>query len=401
MVKGNANFNQLKREYVFPIIEQKLAEVQSSYPNAEVLNLGIGDVTLPLAPAVSKAIQEAALNMSKPGQMYGYGPSQGYAFLREAIVQNDFPSLSLEEIFISDGINTDIVNILDLFHPSCSVAIPNPSYPAYLDSNILLGRKRKTIWMPCNEETGFVPKVPSQKADLIYLCSPHNPTGVAMTRKELAAFVAYAQKHDAILLYDNAYEAFITSSDVPRSIYEIPGAEEVALEFRSFSKSAGFTGLRCSYLAFPKKVTALFGKNRLSLYKLWLKRQSIKFNGVSYPIQKGALATFTPQGKKEIQEQVSYYLRQAKTLKEGLQAQGYTCFGGVDAPYIWWKTPNKELSSWDFFDLLLKKCHLISVPGSGFGSEGAGFIRLSAFTSPEIAQKALKKIEQNQLIQHP
>ena len=398
MVKGNTHFNHLKREYVFPLIEQKLAEVKASYPDAEVLNLGVGDVTLPLAPSVSKAIQQAALNMTKPGGMYGYGPSQGYGFLREAICAHKYPFLSPEEIFISDGINTDIVNILDHFHPSCSVAIPNPSYPAYLDSNILVGRKRKMVWMPCNEETGFVPREPEGKADLIYLCSPHNPTGVAMTRKQLAAFVSYAKENDALLLYDNAYEAFVTSSDVPRSIYEIPGAQDVAIEFCSFSKSAGFTGLRCSYAVIPKTVTALFGKTRLSLYKLWLKRQSIKFNGVAYPIQKGAEATFTAEGKAEVEGQISYYLAQAKALKEGLKSQGYTCFGGDDAPYIWWKTPSKELSSWDFFDLLLKKCHLISVPGSGFGSEGAGFIRLSAFTSPEIVEKALKQIKHLNLI---
>lgn len=393
MVKGNTRFNHLKREYVFPIIEQKLADIKSSYPDAEFLNLGIGDVTLPLAPSISNAIQQAALNMTKPGQMYGYGPSQGYGFLRKAISSHKYPFLSPEEIFISDGINTDIVNILDLFHSSCRVAIPNPSYPAYLDSNILVGRKRKIVWMPCNEKTGFVPEPAKGKVDLIYLCSPHNPTGVAMTRNRLAAFVSYAKEHDALLLYDNAYEAFVTSNDVPRSIYEIPGAQDVAIEFCSFSKSAGFTGLRCSYTVIPKTVTALFGKNRHCLYKIWLKRQSIKFNGVAYPIQKGAEATFKPQGQAELESQISYYLAQAKSLKAGLKAQGYTCFGGEDAPYIWWKTPRKDLSSWDFFDLLLKKCRLISVPGSGFGTEGTGFIRLSAFTSPEVVEKALKQIK--------
>jgi len=393
MVKGNTRFNHLKREYVFPIIEQKLADIKSSYPDAEFLNLGIGDVTLPLAPSISNAIQQAALNMTKPGQMYGYGPSQGYGFLRKAISSHKYPFLSPEEIFISDGINTDIVNILDLFHSSCRVAIPNPSYPAYLDSNILVGRKRKIVWMPCNEKTGFVPEPAKGKVDLIYLCSPHNPTGVAMTRNRLAAFVSYAKEHDALLLYDNAYEAFVTSNDVPRSIYEIPGAQDVAIEFCSFSKSAGFTGLRCSYTVIPKTVTALFGKNLHCLYKIWLKRQSIKFNGVAYPIQKGQEATFKPQGQAELESQISYYLAQAKSLKAGLKAQGYTCFGGEDAPYIWWKTPRKDLSSWDFFDLLLKKCRLISVPGSGFGTEGTGFIRLSAFTSPEVVEKALKQIK--------
>ena len=393
MAKGNTHFNQLKREYIFPIIEKKLEMLKNSNPQAEIINLGIGDVTLPLAPSISKAIQEAALEMSLPKQIYGYGPSQGYFFLRKAIIDHHYPALSAEEIFISDGINTDIVNILDLFHLSCTVAIPDPSYPAYLDSNLIVGRRKKILWMPCHEKTGFVPEVPTQKVDIIYLCSPHNPTGTAMTKKQLADFVAYAKENDTILLYDNAYEAFITSSNVPKSIYEIPGAKDVALEFRSFSKSAGFTGLRCSYLVLPQTVTALFGKKRLSLHSLWVKRQSIKFNGVSYPIQRGAEACFSSQGKSEIQAQVAYYLSQAHTLKEGLINQGYTCFGGIDAPYIWWKTP-ENLSSWNFFDILLKTCHLISVPGSGFGMHGEGFIRLSSFTSPETSQKALKKIQQ-------
>ncbi len=393
MARGNSHFNHLKREYVFPIIEKKLADIKKDYPDVDVLNLGIGDVSLPLAPSIASAIQQAVLEMSTPGKMCGYGPSQGYLFLRKAIIAHKYPFLSAEEIFISDGINTDITSILELFHSSCIVAIPNPAYPAYLDSNLIAGRKNKVLWMPCDESTGFVASPPSQKADLIYLCSPHNPTGTAMTRKELTDFVAYAKKHDSILLYDNAYEAFITSPDVPKSIYEIPGAEDVAIEFCSFSKSAGFTGLRCSYLAIPKKVTALFGKNRLSLYSLWLKRQSIKFNGVAYPVQKGAEACFTPTGKLEIQKQIDYYLCQAKTLKEGLISLGHTCFGGVNAPYIWWKTP-KNISSWDFFDLLLKTCHIISVPGSGFGVQGEGFVRLSAFTSSETIQKALEKIKQ-------
>lgn len=392
MAKGNSHFQSLKREYVFPIIEKKLIDLKKPSPEGEIINLGIGDVSLPLAPSISKAIADASLSMSVSGQMQGYGPSQGHLFLRNAIIQNDFPSFSPDEIFISDGINSDIVNILDLFHTSCSVAIPNPSYPAYLDSNLIAGRK-KIIWMPCNEESGFVPNIPSEKADLIYLCSPHNPTGAAMTKDELERFVNYAKENDSILLYDNAYEAFITSSNVPKSIYEIPGAEEVALEFRSFSKSAGFTGLRCSYLVLPKKVTATFGRKKISLHPLWLKRQSIKFNGVSYPVQKGAEACFSLEGKKEIKEHISYYLTQARTLKEGLISQGHTCFGGMDAPYIWWKAP-QGLSSWEFFDLLLNSCHLISVPGSGFGSEGDGFIRLSSFTSPELAKKALGKIQQ-------
>ncbi len=394
MAKGNSYFHQLKREYVFPIIEKKL-EILKKTSSKEVINLGIGDVALPLAPSISSAIQKAALDMSSAENMQGYGPSQGHLFLREAIASHRYSSakISAEEIFISDGINTDIVNILDLFHSSCFVAIPDPSYPAYSDSNILLGRKNKIVWMPCTESTGFVATPPSTAVDIVYLCSPHNPTGVAMTRKELTAFVSYAKEHQAILLYDNAYEAFISSHDVPKTIYEIPGAEEVAIEFCSFSKSAGFTGLRCSYLVLPHNVKAFFGKKHLPLHPLWLKRQSIKFNGTSYPIQKGAEACFSPKGKEETQEQVRYYLKQASTLKNGLTKQGHTCFGGVDAPYIWWKIP-KGFSSWEFFDLLLSKCHLLCIPGSGFGKAGEGFVRLSAFTNPEICKQALESIQQ-------
>lgn len=392
MAKGNPHFNELKREYVFPIIEQKLAELQASKSPLSILNLGIGDVSLPLASSVCNAIQQAALEMSQPGKIYGYGPSQGYLFLRNAICSAHYPFLSPEEIFISDGINTDIVNILDLFDPACKVAIPDPAYPAYLDSNLIAGRKDQVVWMPCTEESGFVPSPPLETVDLVYLCSPHNPTGTAMNRKQLESFVAYAHEHDALLLYDNAYEAFITSPEIPKSIYEIPGAIDVAMEFRSFSKSAGFTGLRCSYLVLPKKLTALFEHSRQRLHGLWMKRQSIKFNGVSYPIQKGAEACFSPAAQQEIQSQVAHYLQQAGRLKKGLTDLGFRCFGGTDAPYIWWETPD-QMSSWDFFDLLLKTCHLICVPGSGFGKHGQGFVRLSSFISEETAQKALEKIQ--------
>ncbi|MBM3199086.1 MAG: LL-diaminopimelate aminotransferase, partial [Chlamydiae bacterium] len=353
-LKGNPCFQELKREYVFPIVEKKLETLRTEQNKVDVLNLGVGDIALPLAPSIAQAISEASFEMSLSSTLRGYGPSQGYAFLREAIHAHAYASFSLspDEVFISDGINTDIVNILDLFDPSCSIALPNPAYPAYLDACILGGRKENITFMPCTEETGFVPQCPTIPCHLIYLCSPHNPTGVAMTRERLAEFVSYAQQHQALLLYDNAYEAFITSKQkIPQSIYEIPGAEEVALEFRSFSKSCGFTGLRCSYLVLPKTVKVLLGNQKESLHPLWLKRQSIKFNGVSYPIQKGALACLSPRGLLETQRQVASYLEQTRRLKEGLQAHGQTCFGGLDAPYIWWKTPS-SMSSWDFFDLL-------------------------------------------------
>jgi LL-diaminopimelate aminotransferase len=389
MAQGNTHFTHLKREYIFPIIEKKLSDLVASCPEANILNLGIGDVSLPLAPSIAHAIQTATQEMTT--KLYGYGPSQGQLFLREKIRAEHYPQFSCEEIFISDGINTDIFAVLDLFHPSCRVAIPTPAYPAYLDSNLIAGRKNRISKMPCTESSGFVPEPPDHRVDIVYLCSPHNPTGVAMTKDQLSAFVSYAQQQGAILLYDNAYEAFITSPNIPRSIYEISGAEEVAIEFRSFSKSAGFTGLRCSYYTLPKQVTALFGKKRMSLHPLWTKRQSIKYNGASYPIQKGAEACFSPEGKQETKQQVKYYLEQTQFLKKGLQKSGFTCFGGVDAPYIWWKTPH-NLSSWEFFDLLLQKCHLISIPGCGFGEHGEGFIRISGFTTQKIAEQALQQI---------
>ena len=392
MAKGNFNFNRLKRAYIFPVIEKKILELRSACPNVDLINMGIGDIALPLAPYIATAIQEATLEMTEGKNLYGYGPSEGYLFLRETICQHSYQELpiSAEEIFISDGINTDIVNILDLFHTSCSVAIPDPAYPAYLDSNLLQGRK-KIYTMPCTIETGFVPTPPEQPYDIIYLCSPHNPTGVAMNKEQLQSFVDFALKNHSILLFDNAYEAFVTSPNMPKSIYEIPGAEKVAIEFRSFSKTAGFTGLRCSYTTLPKQVTARFGKKILSLHALWKNRQSIKFNGLSYPIQKGAAACFSPQGKLEIQKQVTCYLEQAKELKESLLKANQLCFGGIDSPYIWWKAP-EGLSSWDFFTLLLTKCQLISIPGIGFGEHGEGYVRLSAFSTIDKTTKALERI---------
>ncbi|MBS0627145.1 MAG: LL-diaminopimelate aminotransferase [Verrucomicrobia bacterium] len=393
MVKGNFYFNRLKRAYIFPIIEEKTKELKTSFPDADIVNMGIGDVAFPLAPSIAKAIAEATLEMSEGKTLYGYGPSEGYLFLRKAICSNVYKNLPIspEEIFISDGINTDIVNILDLFHPSCSVAIPDPAYPAYLDSNLLQGRKKNIHTMPCSLKTNFIPTLPNHHCDILYLCSPHNPTGIAMNKEQLKSFVDYALEHDSIILFDSAYEAFITSPNTPKSIYEIPNAEKVAIEFRSFSKTAGFTGLRCSYTSLPKEIKARFGKKTLSLHALWKNRQSIKFNGVAYPIQKGAEACFSPQGKEEIETQIQSYLEQARWLKEGLIKAGQQCFGGTDSPYIWWKAP-KEMSSWDFFTFLLNKCHLISIPGVGFGKEGEGYVRLSAFSKIEKTKKALERI---------
>lgn len=394
MAKINPHYQKLRTEYIFPVIEQKLADLKKRFPKASIVNLGIGDIAQPLVPSIVTAICSAVEEMGKKSSLRGYGPSEGYDFLRQAIAKNEFAHLGIgaDEIFISDGANSDTANIQELFDLNSTIGITDPTYPVYLDANVMAGRSKKILFLPCTEKTRFLPVPPKKHCDLIYLCSPSNPTGVAFTRKELAAWVSYAKKEGAILLYDNAYVAFITSPDVPRSIFEIEGAKEVAVEFRSFSKSAGFTGLRCAYTILPKTVLAHLGSKLVSLHALWKRRQNTKSNGVAYPIQRGAEAVFTKQGKKETEAQVKSYLAQAAYLRKGLLSLGYNCFGGIDSPYIWWKTP-KGLSSWEFFDLLLEKCHLISVPGKGFGPSGEGYVRLSSFTSPEIAKEALKRIK--------
>lgn len=392
MVQSNPHFQKLRREYIFPIIEKKLQEVKALYPDADILNAGIGDVSLPLAPCIADAIAKATLEMSSPQSIRGYGPSEGYLFLRETIAEHEYPSVGIDpdEVFISDGINTDIANTLELFDSKTNVAIPDPTYPVYLDSSLLAGREVRL--MPCTENTGFLPLIPQEKIDILYLCSPSNPTGVAMNKSELTAFVNYAIKNGSIILYDNAYSAFITSQDIPKSIYEIPGADTVAIEFRSFSKSAGFTGLRCGYTVVPKGITVYNGQQPVGLHSLWKKRQSIKSNGVSYPIQKGAQSCFTQTGKEQTSNQVKNYLQSARILREGLHNLKQTFYGGIDAPYIWWKVPSCR-SSWEFFDILLKQCQIIAIPGLGFGSHGEGFIRLSSFMDPVKAYTAVERIK--------
>jgi LL-diaminopimelate aminotransferase len=393
MVKLNPHFSSLKREYIFPVIEQKLAELKKANPNVKVINFGVGDIALPLAPTIAKAIQAAVEEMTQVDGIKGYGPHNGYAFLREAIVKNEFSHLGIEanEIFISDGANSDTVNILDLFNTAGTVGITDPTYPAYLDSAILSGRK-KIVSLPCIAKHDFNPQPPRQHCDLIYLCSPNNPTGVAMTRDQLQKWVDYALKKQALLLLDNAYEAFITSSDVPRSIFEIPGAKECAIEFRSFSKTAGFTGLRCAYTILPKTVKAQLKSKSVSLHPYWDRRQATKFNGVAYPIQRGAEAVYSKAGQNETRAQIKNYLTQAKKLKEGLKKLGFTCYGGIDSPYIWCQTP-KGKSSWEFFDQLLHRCHLICIPGRGFGAHGEGYVRFSAFTTPDKTSLALERFQ--------
>jgi LL-diaminopimelate aminotransferase len=391
MVKLNPYFKQLKREYIFTIIDQKLSGLKRAHPDVKILNFGIGDIALPLVPSIAKAIVKGIEDMTTENGMRGYGPHNGYAFLREAIVKNEFSHLGFtpEEVFISDGTNSDTVNILDLFSLSSVVGITDPTYPAYLDATILSGRK-KILLLPCLSENRFVPKPPKEHCDLIYLCSPNNPTGIAMSRSELQQWIDYALKERSLLLLDNAYEAFITSSEVPRSIFELPGAKECAIEFRSFSKTAGFTGLRCAYAILPKTVRVQLGRKFVSLHTYWDRRQATKFNGVAYPIQRGVEAVYTKEGREETRAQIVLYLTQAKCLKEGLEKRGFTCHGGIDSPYIWWKTPEGQ-SSWEFFDILLKKCHLVSIPGIGFGAHGEGYVRLSAFTTPDKTTLALER----------
>jgi LL-diaminopimelate aminotransferase len=391
MVQINSCFQALKREYIFPIIEEKLSELKRDFPQAEIVNLGVGDISLPLVPTVVKAICDATLEMGTVEGIKGYGPSCGYPFLREAIASNEFSHLGItaDEIFISDGANSDTVNIQELFCQSSVVGIADPTYPAYLDACLLAGKK--TVSLPSVEANGFFPEPPQIHCDLVYLCSPNNPTGIAMTQEQLKRWVDYALKEKAILLVDNAYEAFITSPNVPRSVFEIPGAKECAIEFRSFSKTAGFTGLRCAYMILPISVKGMMSGKEQPIYPLWSKRQAIKFNGAAYPIQKGAEAIYTPQGRKETQAQVKSYLNEAGRFRKELEALGHTCYGGIDSPYIWWKTPS-HYSSWDFFDLLLKECHLITIPGRGFGECGEGFIRLSAFSTPSKTTLALERI---------
>lgn len=372
MAKLNSHYKKLKRQYIFPIIDAKLAELKEKHPGVKILNLGVGDISLPLAPSIGEAICKATLEMQQTPR--GYGPSEGYYFLREAIANHEYVGIHADEIFISDGANTDAANIQELFSTNNIVGITDPTYPVYLDSNIMAGRSAKIILLPCTEKTGFCPVPPEFHCDFVYLCSPNNPTGVAMTRKQLEAWVAYAKKENAILLVDNAYDAFITSPDVPKTIFEINGAKDVAIEFRSFSKSAGFTGLRCAYTVLPKSV------HKGKIYPLWVRRQNTKSNGVAYPIQRAAEAVFSPQGQKETKAQVAAYLESAKILREGLLKSNYTCHGGIDSPYVWWKVP-AAMTSWQFFDKLLAQCHLISIPGSGFGQHGEGYVRLSAFTT--------------------
>lgn len=383
----NKNYLKLKSGYLFPEIQRRAQLFADNHSNISLLNLGIGDITEPLAPTVAKAICEATQEMQNKAR--GYGPSSGYNFLKEKICQNDFASLPInpDEIFISDGTKCDIAAMQELFTTNNQVAICDPVYPVYVDSNIMAGRGKKICYLPCTEKNNFLPQIPSQACSLIYLCSPNNPTGTAFSKKELQKWVEYAQAKSAIIFFDAAYEAFITDPDLPHSIYEIKGADSVAIEFRSFSKTAGFTGLRCSYYVVPKKIKV----EGTVLHSLWTRRVDTKFGGVSYPIQRGAETIYSPAGRQEIKQTITSYMNRTFFFKKELQKLGYTVFGGQNAPYLWVKT-SPTYSSWQFFDHLLTK-GIVSTPGEGFGPSGNGFIRFSCFAPLTVLQEAVLRLK--------
>ncbi len=375
-MKINKNYQKLEDSYLFSTIAHKVAEFTKNNPEAAVIRLGIGDVTLPLAPAVVKAMNKAVEEMGKKESFRGYGPEQGYGFLKEAI-QKYYASrnthLELDEIFISDGAKSDVGNILDLFDQDNTVLVPNPVYPVYVDTNVMAGRK--IVFADANEENDFLP-MPDEniKADIIYICSPNNPTGAVYTKEGLKKWVDYALKNNAIILYDAAYECFIKDKNLPRSIFEIEGAKKCAIEFCSFSKTAGFTGTRCGYTIVPQELVY----DGVHINKMWLRRQTTKFNGVPYIVQRGAEAVFSEEGQKQIQENIAYYSENAKIIADTLKAKGIYFTGGTHSPYIWLKCPN-NMSSWEFFDYLLEKAQVVGTPGAGFGKNGEGFFRLTSF----------------------
>lgn len=395
MIKINENFLKLEQSYLFSTIAKKVAAFQKENPDKKVIKLGIGDVTRPLPSVVIEAMKKAAEEQGSAETFRGYGPEQGYDFLREKIQKQDYfdrgIKIDIDEIFVSDGAKCDTGNIVDLFAEDNMVAITDPVYPVYRDTNLMSGRE-KIIYMPSTAENHFNPDFPKEVPDIIYLCNPNNPTGTAMDREEVEKWVHYAKENKSIILYDSAYEAFVEDKNVPRSIFEIEGAKEVAIEFRSFSKTAGFTGMRCAYTIVPKQVKAYTEKGEaVFLNALWNRRQCTKFNGVSYIIQRGAEAIYSEEGQKQTQENIAYYKENAKIIREGLIKAGFTIYGGVDSPYIWLKVP-EGLSSWKFFDELLEKANVVGTPGVGFGSCGEGYFRLTAFGTKENTIEAVKRI---------
>lgn len=405
MAQINDNFIKIPATYLFSEIAKRVAQHKELNPEANIIRMGIGDVSLPLPDAAVDAMIAAAEEQRHAETFRGYGPEQGYEFLRNAIVENDFRAkginIEADEIFVSDGAKSDTGNIGDIFSIHNKVAVTDPVYPVYVDTNAMGGRAGEPgaqnvwsnlIYLPCNAENNFVPDLPTKKADLIYLCFPNNPTGTTLTREQLKVWVDYARENNSVILFDAAYEAFITEENVPHSIYEIDGAQEVAIEFRSFSKTAGFTGTRCGYTVVPKSLTALSESGeKVQLNKLWNRRHSTKFNGTSYVVQRAAEATYSPEGKKQVRALIDYYMENVRIIRESLQKAGFSTFGGINAPYVWVKTP-AGMSSWDYFDFLLKEKNIVCTPGAGFGTNGEGYVRFSAFGSRENTIAAMKRI---------
>ncbi len=409
MTQLNVHYLKLQGSYLFSTIAQKVRAYKQAHPDANVISLGIGDVSQPLVPAVVNALEKAAREMGQTETFRGYGPEQGYAFLREAIAKHDYQArnidISADEIFVSDGAKSDVANFQELFAQNSVVALQDPVYPVYLDTNVMAGRTEnfengrygKIIYLPCTEQTNFAPQLPNAHADIIYLCSPNNPTGAALTKEQLQTWVDYARAEKSIILFDSAYEAYITDPEIPHSIYEIPGARDVAVEFRSFSKTAGFTGMRCGYTVVPKSVQVYDEAGHAhALNALWLRRQTTKFNGVPYIVQRGAEAVYTPQGQAQIKATIALYQQNAQVILRALTQVGIKAFGGQNAPYIWLKTP-MEMASWDFFDLLLNRAQVVGTPGVGFGLCGEGFFRLTAFNTPTLTQEAARRVAQLKL----
>ncbi|MBN2264127.1 MAG: LL-diaminopimelate aminotransferase [Prolixibacteraceae bacterium] len=402
----NENYQKLQAGYLFPEIGRRVREYTTANPDKKVIRMGIGDVTRPLSPAIVKAFHEGVDEMANAATFRGYGPEQGYEFLREAIAKNDYQqygvAIKADDIFISDGSKCDTGNIQEIFGNDNVIAVGDPVYPVYVDTTVMSGKTGKLsekgyydgiVYMPCTEANGFVPELPSQKVDLIFLCYPNNPTGTVATKDELKKWVDYALANKCIILYDAAYQAFISDNDIPRSIYEIDGADKCAIEFRSFSKTAGFTGTRCAFTVIPDGVVAYNKAGEAFPVKpLWNRRHSTKFNGVSYPVQKAAAAIYTAEGKKETAEIIAYYMENARIMRNSLEASGYKVFGGVNAPYVWVKTKN-NMSSWDFFDKVLGEANVVGTPGSGFGPSGEGYFRFSAFADRENVIEAMERIK--------
>ncbi|CAA9562532.1 L,L-diaminopimelate aminotransferase [uncultured Synechococcales cyanobacterium] len=405
MATINENYLKLKAGYLFPEIARRVNVFAEANPDEKLIRLGIGDVTEPLPEACRTAMIQAVQEMGDRSTFMGYGPEQGYAWLREKIAAHDFHARGCEiepgEIFISDGSKCDTGNILDIFGRNNTIAVTDPVYPVYVDTNVMAGHTgpanqageyQGLVYLPITAQNNFTAEIPDQKIDLIYLCFPNNPTGAVATKAHLQAWVDYAKTHRSIIFFDAAYEAFITNPELPHSIYEIEGARDCAIEFRSFSKNAGFTGTRCAFTVVPKTLSAkATDGSDVELWKLWNRRQSTKFNGVSYVVQRGAEAVYSPEGQAQVRELVSFYLENANMIREQLTAAGMRVYGGVDAPYVWVQTPN-NLSSWEFFDKLLHTCHVVGTPGSGFGAAGEGYFRISAFNSRENVEEAMKRI---------